>query len=252
MPWLPTVRSEAISHPRDILAETLVPVLRALSADTSTGHDGLDARLVGQKLSADGSHDADAAEARIRLLFDAPERLMVEVALPSLRFIICRNGQSMWAAPRATVEPIIHSVLGDIEEESTDTVLPPMSLPLDATAMKLLPALLDVRYCGSEDVDGLHCRVLEARVTQDFVSYFPESNGWRCLAWISDEPARLVRMQIVGPLGAFRLNVSSLKTSLAIPDHVWSQPEGVDAISVPAAAFGALGSWLAGDGVKKR
>ncbi len=227
-------------HPRDLLAEALAPILTSVASDTTTGHDGMDARFLARPLATDGSTDPESAAYAVRLLFDAPSRCIVEITNPNSRFVLARSGQSLWAAPRDIVQPLLEPWISTPHENPSADRLPPMTLPLDSVALTLLPAFLDALDHGDEIIQGIPCRIVEARPTQELLDQFPAARDWRLITWIAGEPARLVRLKVVGPPGGLLLDVRSLKTSLVLPDHLWSMPIDKDAMPIPTTAFLSL------------
>lgn len=235
------------THPRDLLAKTLIPIAQSFSSAAATGSGGLDAEFLVRRASTSSTTGMDVSVARVRLLVDAPARMMVEVTTPEAKFVLCRNGDIVWAAPRSFVEPLL-ARLGQPGSPEPVAALPDMRLPLDPTAIGFLPALLDVRDVGYETINGVPCRGIEAVPQPEIVAQFPPLAGWRLKVWIKPDNAQIVRFEAPGTATTDRLDILSIKSSLALPDSLWQQPDTPDAFSVPpqriTSLLGQLKTWM--------
>jgi len=148
------------------------------------------------------------------LAFQAPDRLRLSGQWDHQDFLVCRDRQEVWVHVPAKKFGLLGSPeipLFSATPQSKDTTpLGPLSLPVPAEQILLLPLLVDVESLPDEQVDGSTCHVLKAKPKPEAVSglklprgtlqlWVRESDSFPlCLGW-REEKGTDVQVELDNP-----------------------------------------------------
>lgn len=165
-----------------------------------------------------------------------PGRLRLNFPSASGQVTACRNGQSAWIAPAASVRPLLEQLPKAQRQRSMQ--FPPMELPFSGRQLALLPALLEVQDKGNSPLDGAPCRILDVRMQPEIGGLMPaEARGWALRLWVN-AAGRPARAGIQGPGTSAVVRFDSVQFSAQLPAALWDVPP--DSTPLTPAEFDAV------------
>jgi hypothetical protein len=128
----------------DILARVLQPYLTLFFS--KSGGKAVEMEVVVRSIEG-GNPAAYAAIVNqpVKLSFQGPDKLRVEIANPENRKIVCRNGQRVWIYPRELAAEVVATASNS---EKNGRALD-FRLPLNEQEIVLLPAMFKIMHCNS-------------------------------------------------------------------------------------------------------
>jgi hypothetical protein len=128
----------------DILARVLQPYLTLFFS--KSGGKAVEMEVVVRSIEG-GNPAAYAAIVNqpVKLSFQGPDKLRVEIANPENRKIVCRNGQRVWIYPRELAAEVVATASN---AEKNGRALD-FRLPLNEQEIVLLPAMFKIMHCNS-------------------------------------------------------------------------------------------------------
>ena len=154
------------SNPYDLLGRVLTP-LAGVFCQAGSRTDATRSRAVGATLVLEALTGAppEWTGARVEIVVQPPDRLLIRVPLAGGTVTLCRNGDVVWIAPKSGVELLTGSGNGRVRPHReqglpSEAWLAPYVLPIPPTQMALLPVFFTVKNAG--EADGL--RFLDARL----------------------------------------------------------------------------------------
>jgi hypothetical protein len=171
----------------------------------------------------------------LRVTLEMPDKLRIETIDPEHRMVVCRNGQRVWAYPRAFAATI--AIAGVPAPKGAK--IPDFRLPLKDQQIVWLPVLFQIlRFEQSSDASG------EPAWRIDF-HFSPEiSRATKCDPWVAgvvvkqdDFQVRCLHIESASLKATIDILASRFETSF--PPETWeAEPElANDATAIPAERF---------------
>lgn len=197
----------------ELVNEALAPVIAVLTPNGSRGNHALDLEAIlgdvtGLPPQYNGAH--------IRIAYQFAEKLLVQFPSVSGPATVCRNGQSVWAVPKAAFLPIVEHLKAPFSTQP----LPP--LELDAKKAVFLPALLDVRDAGQVQFNGGNYRIVDVRPIA-VTAKQQDSNNWPARLWIGPDH-RVAQLALRFASWSATLAIKKLEFAPTLPPEVWNPP----------------------------
>jgi len=128
----------------DVLARVLQPYLTLFFS--KSGGKAVEMEVVVRSIEG-GNPAAYAAIVNqpVKLSFQGPDKLRVEIANPDHRKIVCRSGQRVWIYPRDLAAEIV-ATASNAEKNGRAM---DFRLPLNDQEIVLLPAMFRIIHCNS-------------------------------------------------------------------------------------------------------
>ena len=221
--------TEAAENRYDVLGKLLAPFISVLASKSKNPNRAVS--LVAQLEQLTGA-SPEIIGTRAELALQFPDRLLVRGPILGENLAICRDRQLVWAAPGAKVQALLGAIASNRKLPPPDpqAKLAPLQLPLPEKQLVFLPALFAVQDAGSEEVDGVPCRVLDVSLMQELGKSLADK--WSARAWVRPDytPARLL-LQRPG----WELSVKFTKVEFApsLPESTW-QPSADDVLTLDA------------------
>jgi hypothetical protein len=219
--------AHARENPYDIFAKVIAPIVKLFAATEKTGG----------ALAAEFSVE-NAADEKIAIALQCPDRLILRVSIPGEQIALCRNAQEIWAFPGGKMKARIGR--GHLPEADPDFQLAPFRLPVPEKQLVFLPALFQVGDAGDETVGGENCRVLDVSLMPDLARSL-RAQEWSARLWVG-ENYRPVKIEVRGPKQHLAVLVKKLDCAPALPDSTW-QPapdEASDILRITPPQFKQL------------
>lgn len=215
----------------DVLAKSISPILALLTPAGSAGNHALNVQASVSEISG---LPPEAAGASVHVVFEFPDKLLIQFPTPAGLATICRDGQSVWAYPAALFSPLVEKVGAEISTKP----LPPFEI--DAQKAVLLPALLDVHDAGSVKFGDQDYRVLDVRLIT--LGKKKQAAGWPVRLWIHASDHRVAQVALHSKDWKAMLTIQQLELAPALPPSTWQPtPEQHDqVIAVPGEKIAAL------------
>jgi hypothetical protein len=129
----------------DILARILQPYL-ALFYSGKSGGKALEMEAVVRSIEGGNSADCSALlNQPVKLSFQCPDKLRLEISNPDQRKIVCRNGQRVWVYPRELGAELIATASNPEKKGKVSD----FRLPLNDQELVLLPAMFKILRLNS-------------------------------------------------------------------------------------------------------
>jgi outer membrane lipoprotein-sorting protein len=216
----------------DALAKSVAPIVGLLTPAGSNGNHAID--LQTSALEVSGLPE-EFKGARIRVAFQFPDKLRVELPIGGTTAVICRNGQSVWAYPSSLFGPIVDRVGATV----STAPLPPFQI--DPTKAALLPALLDVHDSGVVKLGDESYRVLDFRPACDTKNK-GGGGAWPARIWVKPSDHRIAQLGLRFSGWSATLSVEKLDLAPSLPSDVWmaTPDQQPHVIAVPGEKIGTL------------
>ncbi|MFL6582904.1 MAG: hypothetical protein ACJ8KU_00140 [Chthoniobacterales bacterium] len=196
----------------EIVNQAIAPIIAALTREGSNGDHAFNIEAT---VADAGGLPPQLKGAHLRVAYEFPDKLLVQFPLPDGTVTICRNGQSVWAYPRAVFLPLVEHLGAPISTQP----LPP--LEIDRTKAIFLPALLDVRDGGNVAFAGQTYRMLDLRpiaVTKKQLA----ANQWPGRIWINPSDHRIAQLAIQFAGWNVTLAIDKVELAPAFPPETWN------------------------------
>ncbi len=148
-------------NPYDVIGKIFQPFWGVLLAETKSANRA--ASLTIEMSEVSGRLGGNMKGATLKAAVQFPDKVKLEAPVLGEQFIICRNGNEVWATPGSKVEFLIAQF--KVKPKKNLNLSTPIFLPVSAQQAIFLPALFAIKRPDVAEVESLNgedCRVLTA------------------------------------------------------------------------------------------
>ena len=215
-----TRAAEAPATPREVLSQAMEPVIDLLSRSPERS-----ARTMSLHATVTDSNAQPPAlvGAHLALYLQPGDRALFQFLALDTVVTVCRQGQTVWAAPADKLAPLLAQVEGKPPTRADKEPLAPVRLKVPTTLFWLLFRLVPIKDAGSGDLNGVACRKVDVKPPDA-----DDKNGYMRL-WVRTDTHLLARMEWHGTDSHSTITVDDIHFMPSLP------PEVFDPASVPPA-----------------
>jgi hypothetical protein len=211
-----------LENPYDVLSKMFRPFANVLLAGGKGPERALEldfriARVTGRLPS-------EFVGAPLRAWIENPDKFKLQAPLLGETFVVCRNGNQIWATPGEKVEFLFHQ----FQEKPAPSSKPntPVSLPINAQQAVFLVGLFDISNRGIvevEEIGGEKYRVLSGSLMPD-IAKATNADDFRATVWI-DVAYRPRRLEIERRDFTTTIDILKTRFSKSLPPATWQPPK---------------------------
>jgi hypothetical protein len=224
-PLAPSASSQENAY--DVLGKALMPIASVLVTGTDATAHGLvlDAHL----LQASALPPALQNQA-IHLALMPPGQALVEAPIAGQPLTVCRNGDTLWAAPASQIQPLLDTLASHAstkkkkkhEEGVAAKVFGPLAVPIPQKELVFLPILFEVADVGNDSVAGAPCRVLDVKFMPQLARSL-HAEDWIARLWIKADYS-IVQIGLKGPAWSGAAAIDKLEFPQSLPASTFQPP----------------------------
>ena len=220
----------------DILARVLQPYLALFYSKPA----GKTLEMEGVVRSIEGGNSAACSallNQPIKLTFQCPDKLRLEVLDPEHRKIVCRNGSRVWVYPRELGAELV-ATASHAEKAGK---APDFRLPLNDQELVLLPAMFRVLHCNSvTDSWGSPAWDMEFR-TDPTLEKELKMPGIIVGALIRQNGFAIEHVKMRSGIWTGEMDVNTVRFSAQLPAETWEPSADLDdeVVELPPALLSA-------------
>jgi hypothetical protein len=217
-------------NPYDVLGKALMPIFHVFvfSGDPAPGPGHalvLDAHLIAaSKLPPELQGQA------VHIAVSAPNNALVQAPISGQMLTVCRDGDSLWAAPGSQLQGFIDSANaaspapspGKKKKDKSGEILGPLVLPIPEKELVFLPILFQVADGGSDTVAAQPCRVLNVQLMPQLAKSLHAEN-WSAKMWVGANYG-IVQLELTGPDWSGTASIDKLEFPDTLPDSTFQAP----------------------------
>jgi len=214
--FAPLLSAQQPANPYDLLSRVLTPIATVFSPEATP-------RALSLSLVLEGMTDLppELAGARVELLVQPPDRVLLRTTYGNQIVTLCRVGDSLWITPNTPpFSALANPPEGKKKKKGHSAGLAPIVLPFPPQQLVLLPILFQVRE-GAPDQD---LRTLDVKLMPELAhSLGVEEWSARISVGPGEKPARV---RVLGPGWSLIARVERLDYAESLPSTTWKAPEG--------------------------
>ena len=218
---------EASQNRFDLLAKALSPFIALATPNGNDGNHALDLQVLILETSGLAP---ELKGGRLHISFEAPDKLLAQIAAPGGVITIGRHGDNVWAFPGKQLQPLLDRLPAEATKKRTKL----SGFHFTQAEAVLLPALLTVRAAGSVSVGGSTFRVLD-------VGLMPElkMTGWSARVWIRPENESIAQIAVHSPSWSATLLIEKTDFAVSFPPETWEPiaDQRTDLVEIPMRAL---------------
>jgi hypothetical protein len=214
----------------DVLARTLQPYGSLFYSKASTKAMQLDVVL-----REGPPFTADILNQPLRVTLQMPNKLRIETVDSEHRFVLCRNGQRVWAYPRDFATTIAIAGIPAAKEAK----IPDFRLPLKDQQIVWLPVLFQIlRFEQGSDTEGEPTWNIDFQLSPE-ISQAMKCDSWVASAVVKRDNFQVRRLHIQSASWNGTIDILGSRFETAFPPETWEAgPElANDATAIPADRF---------------
>lgn len=230
-----TGAADARENCYDVLAKMLAP----FAALFSEAHDKSN-RAVAAQVTVLEMTGMPQELVRTKAEFDLapPDKLRISSQAFDEPYVVCRNGQHLWALPGSKFEALLGQLPASTSAK-TDAKLDDFVLPVPEKELVFLPALFQVTDAGDETVGGTACRVLDATLIPELARSL-NGSGWSARVWVGVN-YKPVQIELTGPQWHSLVRFDALDFPPSLPSETWRPlPTQTDVLQLNATQLWQL------------
>ena len=220
--------------PRDTLRKAMEPMIDILSREPVGPSRAFGLRAT---VTASTAQPPELIGSHISLyLQPADNKALFQFLANGYVVTVCRQGQSVWAAPADKLAPLLAQVQGKPPTKADKEPLASVRLKVPVTLFWLLFRLVPVKDAGSGELNGAACRKVDVKPPDS-----DDKNGYMRL-WIRADNSAPARLEWHGADSQSTITVDEAKFVGALPPETWD-PAGIPPearLPVPAERFRPL------------
>jgi hypothetical protein len=235
--------SQARENAYDVLGKALVPLVKALIATPDMQSHAVSATLVLD--SATNLPAADTGDT-LDLALQSPDKLRLRATIAGQQFIVCRNGNDVWASPGAFIQALIDAQ--KLPKPDPDYKLMVFNLPIKEKQLVWLPLLFQATDKRDDTVDGANCMVLDVFLMPDLARATKVAN-YAARLWVRPD-YRIAKIELRKAGGDWRalILVKNGQFASTLPPETWkpSQTEAADVMQLTPVRYKQLLDFISG------
>ena len=178
---------------------------------------------------------AEILNQTVRLTLQMPNKLRIETVDAEHRYVLCRNGQRVWAYPRDFATTIAIAGISPAK----DARIPDFRLPLKDQQIVWLPVLFQIlNFEQGSDANGEPVWNIDFQLAPE-IRQAMKSDRWVVSAVVKQDNFELRRLHIESASWKGTIDVLGSRFETAFPPETWEAgPElADDATAIPAERF---------------
>ncbi len=207
--------ARAAENAYDVLGKVLKPIVTIFLDDPRSSSRALAADLTLLDMT---KLPAQFKGSKVALAVENPDKLILRGPVLGEPVTLCRNGQELWGFPGAKLQSMIDQ-LGELPKRKKKFKLERLSLPFPEQQLVFLPILFQVRDEGTQDLDGMPCRVLDVGLMPQLAESL-EVQGWMARAWIRADYT-IAKLQVGHPGWQVIVGVERVEFRESFPKDNW-------------------------------
>lgn len=210
-------------NPYDVIGKIFQPLWSVLLADTKGTNRA--AELTLEMTEVGGRLPGDMSGATLKAAVQFPDKVRLEAPVLGEQFVVCRNGDEVWATPGAKVEFLIKQF--KVKPKKNQKLNTPIFVPVTAQQAIFLPALFSVVRADVAEVETLNgedTRVLTARLMPELAKA-TQAEDFVGRIWVAPGyvPRRVeVKRQDFTAV----VDIRNLRFVPSLPAATWEPPAG--------------------------
>ncbi len=210
-------------NPYDVIGKIFQPFWSVLLADTKSPNRA--ATLSLEMTEVSGRLPADMKGATLKAAVQFPDKVRLEAPVLGEQFVVCRNGNEVWATPGKKVEFLISQF--QVKPKKNLKLSTPIFLPVTAQQAIFLPALFAIvrpDVAEVESLNGEDCRVLTAGLMPELAKA-TKAEDFTGRIWVA---AGYLPRRIEVQRSDFTavVDIRDLRFAPSLPASTWLPPEG--------------------------
>lgn len=210
-------------NPYDVIGKIFQPLWGVLLADTKSSNRA--ATLTIEMTEVSGRLPAEMKGATLRAAVQFPDKVRLEAPVLGEQFVICRNGNEVWATPGQKVEFLVSQF--QVKPKKNLKLNTPIFLPVTAQQAIFLPALFSIARADVAEIEPLNgedCRVLTAGLMPELAKA-TKAEDFVGRVWVA--PGYIPRrIQVQRRDFSATVDIRDLTFSPTLPASTWQPPEG--------------------------
>jgi len=235
-----TGRAVAQENAYDVLGKALAPIA-SVFAPSEEGKPANHALVLDAHLLEASKLPPELQRQAVHVALRTPDALLVQAPIAGEILTVCRDGDSLWAAPGSKIQYLLEQVTTDVSEKKKKKrksegakLLGPLVLPVPQKDLVFLPILFQVADAGSETVGGAPCRALDVQLMPQLAKSL-HAEDWTGRMWVGVDYG-ITRIALKGPDWSGTVAIDKLAFSPDLPEAVF-QPQGTDVLRLTAGQF---------------
>lgn len=210
-------------NPYDVIGKIFQPLWSVLLADTKGTNRA--AELTIEMTEVEGRLPAEMAGATLKAAVQFPDKVRLEAPVLGEQFVVCRNGNEVWATPGQKVEFLMSQF--KVKPKKNQKLNTPIFIPVTAQQAIFLPALFSVVRADVAEIEALNgedIRVLTARLMPELAKA-TKAEDFVGRVWVAPGyvPRRVeVKRQDFTAV----VDIRNLRYVPALPAATWEPPAG--------------------------
>lgn len=204
----------------DVLGKALAPFVDILLADGQSKNRAFLMEL--KVVETSGRLPEQFKGATMTAAVESPDKVRLDAPVMGERVTVCRNGDEVWAIPGEKIEFLLSKF--KLLPEPTKKGKTPLTIPVTRQQAVFLPALFSLEEGGTEEVEGVKCRMLGGGLMPDLARSV-KAEDFRAKMWVA---ANYLPRQIEVQRKDFTMTVAipMLKFGPALSAQTWQVPSG--------------------------
>ena len=210
-------------NPYDVVGKIFQPFWGVLLAETKNPNRA--AALTLEMAGVSGRLPSAMKGASLKAAVQFPDKVRLEAPVLGEQFVVCRNGNEVWAMPGSKVEYLISQF--QVKPQKNLKLTTPILLPVSAQQAVFLPALFAIKNSNVAEMDALNgedCRVLTARLMPELAKT-TKAEDFEGRVWVASGYAPR-RIEVVRRDFTLAVDIKNLAFFPSLPASTWQPPDG--------------------------
>lgn len=241
--WLHPAAAEPAAPPRenpyDVIGKIFQPFWGVLLAESNGTNRA--ATLTLEMSGAEGRLPKEMQGAVLKAAVQFPDKVRLEAPVMGETFIVCRDGDKVWAVPGKKAEFLLSQF--KVKPRQGLDLSTPIFLPITPAQAIFLPALFSVKRADVaevEELNGEECRVLSAGLMPE-LARATGAEDFQARAWVA--PGHMLRrVEVAREDFKAVVDLREVAFSKTLPPSTWDPPADATDVyrTTPAMLEGLL------------
>lgn len=208
-------------NPYDVIGKIFQPFWGVLLAESNRANRA--AALTLEMTETEGRLPKEMKGATLKAAVQFPDKVRLEAPVLGETFIVCRDGDNVWAVPGKKAEFLISQF--QVKPRKGLNLSTPIFLPITASQAIFLPALFSVKRADVaevEELNGEECRVLTAGLMPE-LARATGAEDFQARAWVGPGH-RLRRVEVAREDFKAVVDLREVAFSKTLPESTWEPP----------------------------
>lgn len=226
-------------NPYDVIGKIFQPFWGVLLAESNGANRA--ATLTLEMSGAEGRLPGEMQGAVLKAAVQFPDKVRLEAPVMGETFIVCRDGDKVWAVPGKKAEFLLSQF--KVKPRQGLDLSTPIFLPITPAQAIFLPALFSVKRADVaevEELNGEECRVLSAGLMPE-LARATGAEDFQARAWVA--PGHMLRrVEVAREDFKAVVDLREVAFSKTLPPSTWDPPADATDVyrTTPAMLEGLL------------